>query len=191
MDLSLFHSLVLLLLAPKIRTLPKMLFFSSSVDALCSQGLLKLSHHHHGDQRRTGTLSNPSTAISYLLLYPQTSSTPSSISHPAVALLLIHQPSKKKNTTEELPHAPTTNPPHSLFFYFTGCFSSVSFVCFSILLNISFSWSDLETLPLFLDDFHINFPSRLSFRTLAYHLSPWCVYNNGHLKPQAPKWTLV
>lgn len=95
---------------------------SSSQDAvffflcgrLCSQGLIKLPQHHHGDQWWSGMLS---TAISHLLLYPQSSSTPPSISHSADALLLILSSSKKKNSTGDFPHAPITSPPLSFFLF--------------------------------------------------------------------------
>ena len=80
---------------------------------LCSQGLIKLPQHHRGDQWWSGMLS---TAIAHLL-YPQSSSTPPSISHSADTLLLIPLSSKKKNSTGGFPHAPITSPPLSFFLF--------------------------------------------------------------------------
>lgn len=67
-NLSVLHSFVLLL-APKIRTLSKMLSFP--LWTLVLPRLKLPPYHHHGDQWWTCILSNPFMAISRLLLYPQ------------------------------------------------------------------------------------------------------------------------
>lgn len=68
-DLSLFHSLVLLLVS-KTRTLPSVLFFSSSLSSLAPKFKITTLLLRW---RWTDILFNPSMIIAYPLFYPQIS----------------------------------------------------------------------------------------------------------------------
>ena len=128
-----------------------------------------------------------STATAHLLLYPQSSSTPPSISHSADTLLLIPLSSKKKNSTGGFPHAPITSPPLSfpvsLVASSQRLLSDPPFFTFLISASCAQTWKcSLYSLMMFTS----IFPCRLSLRTLVYYPSPWCIYER-HLKSYAPK----
>lgn len=73
-----------------------------------------------------------------------------------LCFLSYHPP--KRKTPQGIFHMLPSPVHHFLFSCFTGCFFSTFFVSSSILhiSNISFLCSDLEMLPLFLDDVYIN-----------------------------------
>ena len=168
-----------------------MLFFFFPCGRLCSQGLIKVPQDHHGDWWWSGMLSNPSTAVSHLLFYPQSSGTPPSIFHSADALLLIPSPPKRK-APQRIFHMLPSPVHHSLFSCFTGCFFSMSFVSFSILYISKYQLLVLRPglSVYFLMMFTSIFHCRLSLKTLVYYPSPWCIHKR-HVKSHAPRWILV
>lgn len=175
-SLSLFHSLVLLLVS-KIRNLQVAVFLFFSEHS-CSQIL----NYHTTTKAKTNSYT-----VQSLNDYCIPSLLSSNFQPPAHSPLTLFQ-LILFISPRGLLHALTLT-----IFYFTGCFFQhlLMFSTFFRFLNISFSCSDLEII--FLCSLTILtsiFESRPFLGTLLFHLSH-CIPSQMHqrqLKQQAPKW---